>query len=108
MTEETISVEQEVAADALTVEEVMGKVRSFVRDLLNGGAESPDIAFGLVYVATEFGLAVAEKSIEVFPVVLSAVTSATANHKSQTERTEANNSEVSNALDDKPNNATLH
>ena len=76
MTEEKDSVEQDAAADALTVDEVRGKVRTFVGTLLNGGAKPPDIAFSLAYVATEFGLAVAEGSVQVFPVVLSAVTSA--------------------------------
>jgi hypothetical protein len=108
MTEETNSIEQNAAADALTVDEVVGKVRAFVGTLLNGGAESPDITFGLAYVATEFGLAVAEESVQVFPVVLSAVTSAAANHKSQTEGTEASSSEVSNSQNGKPNSATLH
>jgi len=108
MNQEKTSGEQDAAPVALTVEEVMGKVRAFVRNLLSVGAESPDIAFGLVYVATEFGLAVADESVQVFPVVLSAVTSATANHKSQMEGTEANNSDMSNSPNGKPNSATLH
>jgi hypothetical protein len=108
MTEETNSVEQGAAKDALTVDEVMGKVRAFVTTLLNGGAESPHITFGLAYVATEFGLAVAEESVQVFPVVLSAVTSAAANHKSQTEGTEAIASDVGNSPEGKPSGATLH
>ena len=108
MTGETTSVEHDAPADALTVDEVLGKVRTFVRTLLNGGAESPDITFGLAYVATEFGLAVADESVQVFPVVLSAVTSATANHKSQMEGTAANNSDMSNSPNGKPNSATLH
>ena len=108
MTEATNSVEQVAASDALTVDEVMGKIRALVRTLLNGGAESPDITFGLAYVATEFGLAVAEESVQVFPVVLSAVTSATAKHKSQPEGTEAGSSDVRNAQEVKPNGTTLH
>ena len=108
MTEEKDSVEQDAAADALTMDEVRGKVRTFVGTLLNGGAKPPDIAFSLAYVATEFGLAVAEESVQVFPVVLSAVTSATADHKSQTEETEVGSSDVSNAQEGKPNSATLH
>ncbi len=108
MTEETTPVEQDAAADALTVDEVMGKVRAFVGTLLNGGVKPPDIAFSLAFVATEFGLAVAEESVQVFSVVLSAVTSAAANHKSQTEETEVSNSDVSNAQEGMPNSATLH
>ena len=108
MTVETNSLEQDAVADALTVDEVVGKVRAFVRTLLNGGAESPDITFGLAFVATELGLGVAEESVQVFPVVLCAVTSAAANHKSQTEETEASSSEVSNSQEVKPNSATLH
>ncbi len=108
MTEETGSIKQDVGADALTVDEVMVRARAFVRSLLNEGANSPDIAFGLAYVATEFGLAVADDSVQVFPVVLSAVTSATANHKAQTEETEVSSSDVSNAQEGMPNSVTLH
>ncbi len=108
MTEETNSIEQDAAADALTVDEVMDKVRVLIRTLLNGGAELPDITFGLAYVATEFGLAVAEESVQVFSVVLSAVTSATANHKSQPEGIEEGSSDVRNAQESKPTGATLH
>jgi len=108
MTEETTSVEQDAAADTPTVDEIMGKVRAFVGTLLNGGAKPPDIAFSLAYVATEFGLAVAEGAVQVFPVVLSAVTSAAANHKSQTEEAEVSSADLGNAQEGVPHSATLH
>src|SRR5947208_13994029 len=101
------SVDQRAATDPVTVEEVMGKVRAFVTTLLHGGAESPDITFALTYVATEFGLAVAEDPGQVFPVVLSAVTSAAAEHTSQTDAPEVNTSDASNSQEGNPNGATF-
>ena len=54
------------------------RVRGFARELLDNGVAPQGISFTLTYVATELGLAVANNPVDVFPVVLNAVSQAAA------------------------------
>ena len=62
--------------NSLDQNDLLERVRVFVRELLDDQVKPPGISFALTYVATELGLAVASNSVRVFPVVLSAVTQA--------------------------------
>ena len=59
-------------------EDVLGRVRALVRDLLEAGAAAPAISYSLAYVAAEFGFHAADDAHKVIPVVLSAISRATA------------------------------
>lgn len=63
--------------DSNKQDNLIDRVRIFVREMLDDAADPPAISFALAYVATELGLAVADSPAHVFPVVLDAVSRAT-------------------------------
>jgi len=58
---------------------ILGKVRARAISLLKDEKAAPDVCFALAYVATELGLSTANQPEKVFPLVLKAVTQASAN-----------------------------
>lgn len=59
-------------------DKVFERVRVEVRKFLKNGIAPEEISFALSYIATELGLAVATNPLDVFPVVFSAVSQASA------------------------------
>lgn len=64
---------------SVEAEALLERVRTLVREELRQGAEPADLSFVLAFVATELGMAIASDPLQVFPVVLDAVTRATLN-----------------------------
>jgi hypothetical protein len=64
--------------DSLDQGNLLERVRVLARKLLEDKAAPEAISFALAYIATELGLAVANNPVDVFPVVLSAVSQASA------------------------------
>ena len=59
-------------------DDVIGRVRALVRDLLEADVAAPAISYSLAYIAAEFGFHAADDAHKVIPVVLSAISRATA------------------------------
>jgi hypothetical protein len=108
MKQQADAVEVEETTSEPTPEEIMGRVRAMVGALLDASAAPPSVSYALAYVATELGLAVAGNSVQVFPVVLSAVSSAAADHKQEGDGLQACGSDASASDDVCPDGATLH
>ena len=108
MKQQADPVEIEVSPSEPTPEEVMSRVRALVGALLDAGAEPPHVSYALAYVATELGLAVAANPVQVFPVVLSAVSSAAADHDHKDDGLQASGSDASTSDDGRPDGTTLH
>jgi hypothetical protein len=67
---------------------LLSQTRASVGSLMDAGFSPPEITFALAYIATELGLTVADKPVEVFPLVLSAVSQATADCEKKNEQIE--------------------
>jgi len=82
----------------------MERVRGFTRGLLDNGVEPQAISFALAFVATELGLAVANNPVDVFAVVLSAVSQAAGSSSTSDE------DDVTEVISESlfPINATIH
>jgi hypothetical protein len=85
-------------------EELMERVREFVRVQLREGAEPCDLSFVLSYIATEMGLAIASNPVGVFPVVLEGIAKAAASRLEADSKPEAPAKEQPAV----PSNRTLH
>lgn len=59
-------------------DEVLGRVRALVRALIEDQVAAPAISYSLTYIAAEFGFYAADDARKVIPVILSAVSRATA------------------------------
>jgi hypothetical protein len=66
-------------------DDLIERVRGFARGLLDNGVAPHAVSFTLTYVATELGLAVVSNPVDVFPIVLSAVSQAAASSSSNVE-----------------------
>jgi len=63
---------------SMPLDEVFSTVRQSVRGLLENGAQPADVSYALAYVGTEMGLLVCKEPAEVFRVVLTSITHASA------------------------------
>src|SRR5262245_25245626 len=61
---------------ALASNDVVDRTREFVRSLLDQGVKASEVSATLAYVATELGLYFAKQPVQVFPVVLDAISRA--------------------------------
>ena len=85
--------------------DVLNKLRNFVRAQLQDGTSAPDLSFALSFVATELGLALSGDPVFVFPIVFQGITTAIAGRnkaESTTAGTELAEEQQS------PDNCTIH
>jgi len=70
-------------------DQILGKVRARAISLLKDEKAASDISFALTYVATELGLSTADQPVQVFPLILRAMTQASDDFSraSQTDKT---------------------
>ena len=85
-------------------EDPIESIRGFVGGLLKSGVPASSISYALTFVGTELGLAVAQDPVQVFPVVLGAVSQAAA------ARADESGNEVADVATEwlVPGNATVH
>lgn len=57
----------------LEMEDLLGRVTSLTRELLEEGGEPHAVAFALATTAADMGLAVTESPMQVFPLLLKAI-----------------------------------
>ena len=108
MKQSTDPVKNDDTPGAPTAEEVMGKVRTLVGALLEAEAQAPHISYALAYVATELGLFSAAEAVQVFPVVLSAISRAAADHNQEGDESQSTEAASNCSDEQRPEGATLH
>jgi len=70
VTKQDVSAEQ---LESLEMCEVVGRVSTLTRQLLEDGANASDVAFALTTVAADMGLQVTDDPLQVIPVLLDAI-----------------------------------
>jgi len=96
--------EKEVTKESPKVDDILIRVRSLVKRLLEREASPSDVSFVLSYVATELGLVISEDPARVFPVVLKGLSQAATNY-AEAHQAEAG---VRETLENAPPGVAIH
>jgi len=87
-------------------EDILSRVRALVVELIEADVAAPAISYALAYIAAEFGFHAADDVRKVAPVVLSAISRATAQEIPDDQQQEA--APLERREEGAPEGATLH